>query len=371
MTSQRENQLDDVISKILLFRNMSTEDKNNYKAMISNVYEHRERSDKGARDFYTAHSDVAHTFMLIAEYTGLIEYTRGNTSRILIQENNIPDVLRELNYYDSRYPFNTRYLFSLERLAEVNGLDISSYKASRFGDNKPATNFSKKIKKAEKLLESTPNPSTLSPNELVTILSSSFSISESKKISEHMTSNSIIENLDENFVHSVLNESDNLEFEKKIGSILEQFGFEVLMHPKIDDERTEIDILIKYGENLCGILDAKNYKEKFILSSNLASHMASEYIPNYINYDGSILNFFGYVTCSDIGGISNLSKITTRTFNNIGKNIEGLMINAKTLLALLDYCIENNLDNDTRVRLFLKLVDNSSYTTFGQVLDKI
>ncbi len=254
-------------------------------------------------------------------------------------------------------------------MAEVNGLDINSYKASRYGDIKPATNSYKKIKKAEKLLTQYPNPSSLSNDEIVEILSSSsFTIAESKKISEYITSSSNIENLDADFVQGVLNEQDNLEFENKIGRILEQFGFEVLMHPKVDGERTEIDILLKYDNNLCGIIDAKNYKEKFTLSSNLSSHMISEYIPNYINYDDHTLKFFGYVTCNDIGGLSNLAKISEKSSNS---TIKGIMINAKTLLALLDYCIENNIVKENRIKLFLKLIDNSSYTSFGQILDKL
>ena len=368
MTAQRDNELESIVSKVQTFRNMSPEEKNNYKAMISNEYDHRERSDKGARDFYTAHSDVAHTFMLIAEYTGLVQYDRGINAKISVPLYNISSVISDLEYYDTRYPFNNRYLFSLERMAEVNGLDINSYKASRYGDIKPATNSYKKLKKAEKLLSQYPNPSTLSTDKIIEILSSSFSIAESKKISEYIKSNTIIENLDKNFVHGVLNESNNLEFEKKIGRILEQLGFEVLMHPKVDGERTEIDILLKYNDNLCGIIDAKNYKEKFTLSSSLSSHMISEYIPNYINYDNYNLKFFGYVTCSDIGGVSNLSKISTKSSNG---EILGIMINAKALLSLLDYCIDNNISQQNRVKLFLKLINNSSYTSFTQISDKL
>ena len=140
------------------------------------------------------------------------------------------------------------------------------------------------------------------------------------------------------------------------------------MHPKVGGERTEIDILLKYNDNLCGIIDAKNYKEKFTLSSSLASHMISEYIPNYLNYEGYNLKFFGYITCNDIGGVSNLSKISNKSSNG---EITGIMINAKTLLALLDYCIENNISNETRVNLFLKLINNYSYTSFTQISDKL
>lgn len=369
MTAQRESEFEDIVTKILHFRSMSPDEKLNYKTLISSDYEHRERSDKGARNFYTAHSDVAHTFMLISEYTGLVEYDRGVNAKISIPVYNVSTVINDLTYYDTRYPFNNRYLYSLERMAEVNGLDITSYKASRYGDIKPATNLHKKLKKAEKLLNDYPNASSLPKDKIIEILSSSsFNIADSQKIGEYFTASSVMENLDENFVQGVLNEPDNLKFEQKIGRILEQLGFEILMHPKVDGERTEIDILLKYNNNLCGILDAKNYKEKFTLSSSLASHMISEYIPNYINYDGHALSFFGYVTCNDIGGINNLSKISEKSSQG---SIKGIMINAKSLLALLDYCIENNIPQKDRIDVFLKLIKNSSYTFFDQIIDEL
>ncbi|CAI3565725.1 MAG: hypothetical protein ACLUC0_17340 [Clostridium neonatale] len=369
MTAQKNSDLNNIIDKILLFRNMNDKEKASYKAEISNKYDHRERSDNDARDFNAAHSDVAHTFMLICEYTTLVKYERGADAKVFIEKNNVENIINELDYYDKRYPFNNRYLFSLERMAEVNGLDINSYKASRYGNIKPATNLQKKITKAEKLLSDYPNASRLSHSEIVDILSnSSFSIAESEKISEYLSSDELIENFDDSFITGILNEPDNLEFENKVGRILKQFGFTVTMHPKVNNERTEIDILLEYNNNLCGIIDAKNYKEKFTLSSSLSSHMISEYIPNYKNYNGNSLSFFGYVTCSDIGGISNLEKISQKSSNGA---IKGFMINAKTLLALLDYCIENNLDEEKRINLFLKLMTNDAYTSFSQISTKL
>jgi hypothetical protein len=307
--------------------------------------------------------------MLICEYTSLVKYERGSDAKVFIEKNDIENVINELDYYDKRYPFNSRYLFSLERMAEVNGLDINSYKASRYGNIKPATNLQKKITKAEKLLSDYPNFSQLSHSEIIDILSnSSFSIAESEKISEYISSDELIENFDNSFITGILNEPDNLEFENKVGRILKQFGFTVTMHPKVNNEKTEIDILLEYNNNLCGIIDAKNYKEKFTLSSSLSSHMISEYIHNYKNYNGNSLSFFGYVTCSDIGGISNLEKISKKSSNG---TIKGFMINVKALLFLLDYCIENDFDEEKRIDLFLHLITNDAYTSFSQLLNKL
>ena len=43
------------------------------------------------------------------------------------------------------------------------------------------------------------------------------------------------------------------------------------------------------------------------------------------------------------------------------------MINAKTLLSFIDYCNENELSTDDRINLFLKLANNSSYSSFADL----
>lgn len=366
MTAHQDCEISDVISKILNFRQSSDDKKKLIKQEIACLYEHRERSDKGARDFESAHSDVAHTFMLITEYTQLVEYIRGQAIRIPASKlNDVKTIIKE---YDDRYPFNNKYLFSLERMAETNGLDVNSYKASRYGNIKPATNQKKKLLKAEKLLSNQPS---LSYDKKVELLSKEFIIKEAQDLASYFHTEDKINSLTENFISSYLNEKNDLEFENKTGMILEQIGFNIEMHPSIKGERTEIDILLKYNDNLCGIIDAKNYKTKFQLSASLSSHMAGEYIYNYTNYDGCKLQFFGYVTANDIGGTNNLYKITKIAERNINREIKGFMINAKSLLAFLDYCIENDIDKNRSVTLFLKLIDNNSYTNFHSILKKI
>jgi hypothetical protein len=366
MTAHQNSEILNVITKILNFRQSNNEEKKSIKQEIASSYEHRERSDNGARNFESAHSDVAHTFMLIAEYTQLVEYIRGQAIRIPASRLN--DVKSMIKEFDTRYPFNNKYLFSLERMAETNGLDVNSYKASRYGDIKPATNQKKKLIKAEKLLSNQPS---LSYDEKVELLSKEFIIKEAKDLANYFHAEDKMNSLTDNFIFSYLNEENDLEFENKTAMILQQIGFDIEMHPSIEGERTEIDILLKYNDSLCGIIDAKNYKTKFQLSASLSSHMASEYIYNYAYYDGCKLKFFGYVTANDIGGTNNLDKITKMALRNVNSEIKGFMINAKSLLAFIDYCIENDIDNNHRIGLFLKLIDNNSYTNFNSILKKI
>ena len=83
------------------------------------------------------------------------------------------------------------------------------------------------------------------------------------------------------------------------------------MRPKsTTGDLTEIEIGLLYGRDGFGLIDAKNYRSsKFSLPSNLASHMASEYIPNYEGYEGRKVSFFGYIAADQIGGEKNLEKL--------------------------------------------------------------
>lgn len=370
MCAKKDNQLDAITDEIIMFRQSSNEFKRIMKHKISDIYDHRERSDKGARDFESAHSDVAHTFMLISKYTGLVEY-RDKT--ISINKEMINSVRSEINKYDQRYPFNNRYLISLQRMAENNGLDIDSYKASNYGDIKPASNRKKTLQKAEQLLYQYSQPTSLSYDKRYEILLKEFPEAQASELASEFENKETLSTLDENFIESYINQCNNKAFEDKTGEVLKAIGFDVVMRPKPNNnESTEIEILAKYGTSQFGIIDAKNYKEKFSLSASLASHMASEYIRNYNNYENRHISFFGYVTANDIAGVKNLQKISRLAKQYItNHDIKGFIINAKTLLAFLDYCIENDIPVNERIRLFLRCIDNSAYTNFNILLNKI
>ncbi|USG67344.1 AlwI family type II restriction endonuclease [Brevibacillus ruminantium] len=367
LTAQNDNQLAPVTDKILTFRSASPADKAQMKREIAENFDHRERSDKGARDFEIAHGDVAHTFMLICDYTGLVEYIRGEALRV--DPSNSKKVSEEIEMYDYRYPFNSRYLISLQRMAENNGLDIESYKASSYGDVKPATNKSKTANKIRELLSDYPDLDELTHDDLKEILMNEFPPKEAEKHA-HDLKQITHQALNNDFVEGYLNEQDNLVFEDKTGEVFKAIGFEVEMRPKsLANVETEIEILLKYEGSLMGIIDAKNYRTKFPLSAHLASHMASEYLPNYDGYDGRQVSFFGYVTAADWSGEKNLEKISTLTKRAIpDRDIKGIMLSANVLLGFLDYCIDNDLPKHERVQLFLNAIQNRGYSTVGEFL---
>ncbi|MCY8453347.1 AlwI family type II restriction endonuclease [Bacillus spizizenii] len=371
MTAQKDDQVEEVIDKIISFREADKEEQEKMKQLIAEKYDHRERSDKGARNFYTAHSDVAHTFMLISEYTGMVEYIRGKA--LIVESSKREQLNKEMDLLDIKYPFNKRYLISLQRMAENNGLDIHSYKASGFNGIKPATNIKKTEKKVQSVLKSIPEPKSLSKEELIGVLSKVFPPRDSKNIAHDILSKDEYKTLNIDFVEGYINETNDLLFEDKTGEIFKALGFNVTMHPKaLNNERTEIDLLISY-DNFFGIIDAKRYKGKFTLSASFASHMASEYIPNYKGYDNKDMMFYGYVTAADeFRGVKNLDKINKLTVRNLqGFSINGILLNAKTLLGLLDFCIENDLSPKERVKIFMKAIKNKSYSSIEQLLTEI
>ncbi|MED3731114.1 AlwI family type II restriction endonuclease [Geobacillus stearothermophilus] len=371
MTAQKDSQLDEIVHKILAFRKAGTREREEMKQDIAAKFDHRERSDKGARDFYEAHSDVAHTFMLISDYTGLVEYIRGKALKG--DSSRINEIKQEIAEIEKRYPFNTRYMISLERMAENSGLDVDSYKASRYGNIKPAANSSKLRAKAERILAQFPSIESMSKEEIAGALQKYLSPRDIEKvIHEIVESKDDFEGINSDFVEAYLNEKDNLAFEDKTGQIFSALGFDVAMRPKAKNgERTEIEIIAGYGGSKFGIIDAKNYAGKFPLSSSLASHMASEYIPNYTGYEGKELTFFGYVTANDFTGERNLEKISDKAKRITGNPISGFLVTARTLLGFLDYCIENDVPLEDRAELFVKAVKNKGYKSLEALLREL
>lgn len=361
LTARKDSDLIYVTQKILDFRNASDNEKLEIKKEVAINYDHRKRTDAASRNFTEAHGDVAHTFMMLCDYTGLVDYVRGDALRLPTEmQANTAD---KLAYYETRYPFNKRYLISLERFSENAGLDISSYKASPFSSLPPATNRSKSIKKVHQLLAAYPLIQELEVNEIIDILQEELSPNEARKFASELHKYNY-EVLNEDFVDSYLSETDDTLFEDKTGLILEAIGFEVDMRPTPTDKsiRTEIEILIHVDESTLCILDAKNYKESFPLSASLASHMSSEYIPNYQGYKGKSVNYFGYITANKFTGVNNLQRITEKV-KKIDSQIDaqGAIISAKALLGFLDFCLENDLDKEDRKDKFISLFINQGY----------
>ncbi|UOE58284.1 AlwI family type II restriction endonuclease [Priestia filamentosa] len=367
LTAKRDNELNRVTEDILKFRNGTQEEKEEMRKSVASDYEHRERSDKGARDYATAHGDVAHTYMLLCEYTGLVDYVRGDALRIPSERHK--EITNKLLELESRYPFNKRYLISLQRFSENYGLDVDSYKASALGSVKPATNRSKTTKKIKHLLSSYPLVQSLSVEELTSILEEEFSPREAKTYATDLKQYKFA-SLNEDFMESYLLEENDRTFEDKTASILKAIGFDVDLRPKPinEDIRTEIEILLHVDEETICIMDAKNYKKKFPLSAHLASHMGSEYIPNYNGYEGKKVKYFGYVTASGWSGERNLEKITQKAKLVLpDQEIKGAMFSAKAILEFLDYCIDHNIDEQQRKEMFISCFVNKGYDSISGI----
>lgn len=373
LTAKKDEQLPEITRKILEFRSANDFEKTHIKEQIAVEFDHRERSDNLARDFQSAHGDVAHTFMLVCEYTDLVEYQRGSESLLLIPENMRLQVKTMIDKYDNRYPFNNRYLISLERMAENNGLDIDSYKASTFTTGgKTATNKGKTERKVKALLSDYPSLSELTSDQIRTILLKEFSSREADQLTESIHGYAY-QSLNSDFVDAYLGETDNLKFEDRTGELFKAIGFNIVMRPpSVQEASTEIEILAEYNDFDFGIIDAKNYKQKFNLPANLVSHMASEYIPNYDGYNSKKLMFFGYVAAKNIGGEKNIEKISQLVKRVIpNRDIKGFMINAATLIGFLDYCLDNGIPKEERVRLFFNAIQNKAYTNVRQILKEL
>ncbi|MGA3677827.1 AlwI family type II restriction endonuclease [Lysinibacillus agricola] len=364
LTAQHDNELQLAIERILNFRTSNEIKKEELKQEIAVEYDHRARNDHAARDYFQAHSDVAHTFMMLCEYTGLVEYIRGD-ALLKIDPDLIEEAQKVLAHYDERYPFNTRYLISSERMAQNNGLDIDSYKANDFGSIKPANNQGKFQNKINGIINNLPNAIEMTKDELLPHFTPVFGPRDAKKIVDELVINtSEFTTIPSDFVEKYLGELSPREFEEETVKILKAIGFEVEYQPKIAEKTTEIEIFVQYGDH-CGIIDTKYYQSGFPLSQNLASYMGSEYIPNYFNYGNKPLSFYGYVTSSTYTGEKKLQAITTLAKKLIHQHIEGFIMQREVLIGFLDYCLENELPINQRVQLFIDAIQNQGIHHFN------
>jgi len=368
LTAQNDNQLDEVSEKIQVFRQSNDVTKEQMRQKIAVQYDHRARNDHAARDYFQAHADVAHTYMMLCEYTNLVDYERREAI-LKAEPSLVEDALKVLDYYDERYPFNARYLISLERMAQNNGLDVDSYKASSYGEIKPANNQGKKQSKISAILNSIPNATELSETELIPFFVSAFGPKEAKNIvNELKVPEQSLSTISAAFVEKYLGDLTPADFERETLKIFEAIGFEVVYQPKVNGKSTEIEILIKH-EDKCGIFDTKHYPNGFALSQSLANYMATEYIPNYLNFDGKELSFYGYITSSKFTGDKKLQSIKELSAKLIGKEIDGIMLTREVLIGFLDYCLENNLSKKERVELFINKITNKAFSSLHKLLE--
>ncbi|MGE8206029.1 AlwI family type II restriction endonuclease [Heyndrickxia sp. NPDC080065] len=363
LTAQQDNELQTIVNHIVHFRNSSKDEQNQIKQDIAVNYDHRARNDHAARDYFQAHSDVAHTFMLLCEFTGLVEYVRGD-SILKIDPTLLSSAKEVLKYYDDRYPFNNRYLISLERMAQNNGLDIDSYKANEFGEIKPATNLSKYQYKIESVRNKLPNFDEMSREERLPHFADVFGPVKAEQILNELEINPIeLKSLPPAFVEEYLGGLSPLRFEKITAQILEAIGFDVIFKPKLKDTITEIEIYVHHN-GISGIIDTKYYKDGFALSQNLANYMASEYIKNYQDYNEDKLTFYGYITSEKYSGEKKLAHITALAEQLTGQHIEGFIMKRDVLLGFLDYCKESELPKEKRIQLFLNAIKNQGIKYF-------
>ncbi|MET1249164.1 AlwI family type II restriction endonuclease [Sporolactobacillus sp. STCC-11] len=374
LKAKKDSDLGEVINEISDYRRLQSDRQSEIIAEISSAYEYRNRADSSARNYIENNSDVAHTFMILAEYTGLVTYFRGDALRVSPESLNQTKEIIE--YFDSRYPFNTRYLISDEAFSRNAGLDIDSYKASSMGNIAVASNKRKKQKVINNAIRKYPDISHFSINEIEQILidDAHFSPTQAKQYAEEIKQYDF-KAVNNEFIEAYLNNRDDRQFEEQTELILQCLGFKTDFHPDpvstLNESNENIDVLLHVNNNYLCLVDSKNYKEKFGLTAALRSHMATSYIPGYNGFQDKKVKYFCYVTAKDISGVKNLQKVSEIVKNNYGYNVHGMMISANALLNYLDYCIANKIPSEDRQKNFLKLFTNEAYTNFNKVLEKM
>lgn len=366
MTAKRNNQLDEQIKKIITYRNADDEGKQQVAAKIFHNSGDITRID--SRKDFSKYNDVATTFTILCRFTGYAQQDHASGGLKGIDD---PKLWKEFESFCQRYPFNRRIDTDPMFYTLSAGLDVDTYK-TQYGINaKPASRTKKRNIKAQQLLADYPQPEDLSLQELTNILSKEFISSEAHKIAEDIKAKKF-KAASDSFIDSYLHEEDNLEFERKTARVIRGLGLNVEMHPDptttFNNSNENIDVMAYNGEVLI-LVDAKNYAKNFNLSAALRNVMANSYLAGYKGYNGMEPAYYCYVTANTSSNEANLTKINELAKKNSNLDVHGMMISASALYWLLNYCSENNIPEEERPKLFLRLFTNRSYESFVQVAD--
>lgn len=367
MTAKKDNEFERTINKILNYRSASEAKKKEIENSVFNKNGDISRAD--SRKDFSKYSDVATTFTILCRYTryALRDEKTGGLKGIDDKKK-----WKEFLDFCNRYPFNRRIDTDPQFYILSAGLDVDTYKTQYGVNAKQASRNRKRNKKASNLLKEYPKPEDLSVTELTHILSKEFMRDEAREIAEDIKARKFKASSD-SFLDAYLHEPDNLEFERKTARVLRALGLMVELHPSptssFNNSNENIDVLAEEGSDSLILVDAKNYAKKFSLSASLRNVMANSYLAGYKNFDGMNPNYYCYVTANKIGGVGNLTKINELAKQNSDLHVHGMMISASALYWLLDYCTENNISEDERPRMFVKLFNDQAYESFVQAAD--
>lgn len=375
MRTHKDSLLGECLTRILIYRSMPEAQKAQYRDDLDAQDDHRERIDKDARGFRATNYDVATTFMLMAKYTGAVEYDNsknGHSSMLLVPMGIRTATTELLKSFDRRYPYNTRYKFSTVAMAENNGLDVDSYKANYSEGIEQATTMKKLITLATPIVANDPLVDKTNRESIGEALSKSgiFTEAQIATLTEYLFKMNLPIFGDE-FIDDYLNETDDRMFEDQTASLLELLGLTVFLRPKPlrgNGPNIEIAVLDKSGR--FGIIDCKCYGESFALTSSFADYMGSEYIPDYEGYKGNKVSFFGYIVLKKFTGESKLPKVTEQAKLHLnGREIKGFIITAKSLLELVSYYVDQSTDEEKSHFDFSLLATNKGYGGFQEIKD--
>ncbi|MEE6636131.1 AlwI family type II restriction endonuclease [Limosilactobacillus pontis] len=369
MTATKNDELDEKVSQILAYRKADDDEKRAIEARIFSANGDISRVD--SRKDFSKYADVATTFTILCRFTG---YTLADHEHHGLKGINDPKLWKEFEFFCVRYPFNRRIDTDPMFYALNAGLDVDTYKAQYGVSGKVASRTRKRNIKAQQLLKDYPQPEDLTVQELTSILGKEFISSEAQKIAEDIKARKF-KAASDSFIDAYLHEDDNLEFERKTARVLRGMGLITEMHPNpttaFNNANENIDVMAEVAGDTLILVDAKNYSKNFNLSAALRNVMANSYIAGYMGYDGFNPKYYCYVTANTSSNEKNLLKINELAQKNSHIEVHGMMISASALYWLLNYCSENEIPEEERPGMFLKLFQDRSYESFVQVAEAL
>lgn len=348
LQTKTENELEDVVEKILRHREMYKKDRIPLSRRKDLIEEHKNfRPEKSSDRSYsvTDHfkyvTDLANTFMNHLEFFYEIIHEKNmehNENQIRLDPDHAKKMQGIITDYDRRFPISPLTKFDVKWFAENYGNSYDKKKASR-KTSKPKTKSEKDFELVKKTaMEIHGENTSVSRDELVDAIPERTGINKSK-IKKIITQNPGQFDFDspknDQFAKKYLEIASDgnkyKEFEEMTRRIFRSFGFptEKITVSTGTGNELEVDGFVQNSSH-SGIIDAKSGK-KFSCGNKEVGIM-KDYINRFRIYTHNgktySLEFFAYIYGKKFENMSNFGRIIKET------GIPGAVISASELLKL-------------------------------------
>lgn len=379
LTTKSDAQFDEVIERIVYYRRLRQKDgvelanRSSLVQKIAQNCDHRARIDSQSVDYLSYVRDSALTHMILTEAINEEWFDRSERGALSLKREALVEAREVLSYFESRYPFDSRYRISEAAFARHYGLDLDRHKNTfRHGRSIQSRVAKRDMRVASAFEEIRACQPSTDVHRVVDQIAEKVGFSR-RVVEESLARQGLLDirfhGLNSEFIDGYLNAATDStewrEFELKTMEILKTLGLTTFEPPpQTGDNQARIEIAVcctsrPVGRSVGGIIDCKSGVE-FRLGTKERDLMATTYIPSYANLpcpDGTEvpLKFFGYVVGKQFKGEKNFRLIAPKAISYAKslKGIRGFVLNAPCMLYLLDQYLQGKIGIKQIFKVFI------------------